>query len=63
MTHQLRGRLVGAHLGEADDVREEDRDVLHRVHVERSEDVTDVPLIFITRLRRSLWAPDRWVSY
>ena len=42
--HQLRRRLVRAHLGEAHDVGEQDAHVLHRVHVERPEDVADVAL-------------------
>ena len=42
--HQLRRRLVRTHLGEAHDVREQDAHVLHRVHVERPEDVPDVTL-------------------
>ena len=42
--HQLRRRLVRAHLGEAHDVGEQDAHVLHRVHVERPEDVADVTL-------------------
>ena len=34
---EVLGRLVGAHLGEADDVGEEDADVLHLAHVEGPE--------------------------
>ena len=42
--HELRRRLVRAHLGEAHDVREQDAHVLHGVHVEGAEDVADVAL-------------------
>ena len=43
--HQLGGGLVARHPREAHDVRKQDRDILHRVHVERAEDCPNVSLV------------------
>ncbi len=39
-----RSCLIAGHLGEADNVCEEDGHVLHGVHVERTEDGADIAL-------------------
>ncbi len=39
-----RSCLVAGHLGEADNICEENRHVLHGVHVERAEDGADIAL-------------------
>lgn len=44
-SHQLVGGLIAGHPGESHDVGEQNRDVLHGVHVERPKYCADIPLM------------------